>query len=169
MFIAILSHTPAWVWLVLAALVGLGLAQTRPREASVARVTALPVAMVSLSAFGVASAFGPSLLTLACWLVGLVVALAAGRRAVAVRGATWSAATGRLQLPGSWLPLVLIVAVFLLKFAAGVGIGLQPSRAADPQFAGAFSLAYGLFSGLFLARGLSLRAVVGRPARAQPA
>lgn len=169
MVIDILLHTPGWVGLVLAALVGLGLSQTRPREASVGRVIALPVAMVSLSIFGVLSTFGPSLLAVASWAAGLVVALVVGPRAVAVEGATWSPARQRLQLPGSWLPLGLILAIFVLKFAAGVAMGLQPARAADPVFAGGFSLAYGVFSGLFLARGLSLRAIAARGQRLQTA
>ncbi len=170
MFFAILLHIPAWVGFVLAALVGLGLSQTRPREASVGRIAALPVAMVSLSAVGVLSTFGPSLLALASWAAGLVVALLAGRRAVAVRGARWSLATQRVQLPGSWLPLALILAIFILKFGIGVSLGLHPALASDPGVAASLSAVSGFCSGLFLARALSLRGVIaaGRGAM-QPA
>ena len=38
----------------------------------------------------------------------------------------------------------------------------QEALAADPAFAGTCSAAYGLFSGLFLARGLGLRALAVR-------
>lgn len=38
-FIAIVQHSPAWVWGLLAALVALGLWQARARELSLTRVT----------------------------------------------------------------------------------------------------------------------------------
>ena len=169
MFIAIVQHTPGWVWGLLAVLIALGLSQTRDREASVGRVTVLPVAMVSLSLFGVIGVFGPTLLALGTWAVGMAVALLFGQRAVALRGARWSARTRRLALPGSWLPLGLILALFVLKYSAGVSLGLHPSLRAEPLFAGGLGFAYGLFSGLFLARALSLRAVLTGRSRPQPA
>jgi len=38
----ILQHTPGWVWGLLALLVVIGLAQTRSREMSPARISTLP-------------------------------------------------------------------------------------------------------------------------------
>ena len=67
-------------------------------------------------------------------------------------------------MPGSWLPLVLIVPLFSLKYFAGASLALHPDLATDAAFAGPMSLAYGSFSGLFLARGLALRNVANRPA-----
>ena len=46
MFIAILQHTPVWVWGLLAVLVTLGLSQTRSRELSLTRVTVLPLVLL---------------------------------------------------------------------------------------------------------------------------
>ncbi len=164
MFIAILHHTPGWVWALLAALVVLGLSQTRDRQASVVRVVAFPLGMVGLSLYGLVGAFGPQPLALAAWVLGAGAALGFARGAVAIRGASWKAATRSVQLPGSWVPLALIVAVFVIKYGVGVNLALQPSLAGDPAFSGGCSLAYGFFSGLFLARALSLRAVLLAPA-----
>ncbi len=165
MFILILMHTPLWVWLLLMALVGLGLAQTRDREVSLARVTVLPLVMVALSLTGVLGAFRHLPIALLAWAVGIAGALVLAPRLVQVRGASWSSTTGRLHLPGSWLPLCLFTGLFTLKYAAGVNLALHPQLASDSLFAGACCLAYGAFSGLFLGRALPLRALALRSRR----
>ena len=168
MLIAILQHTPAWVWALFAGLVGLGLWQTREREMSLERVTVLPLAMIALSLSGVFSAFGHFPVALGGWGAGVGAALAFGRQFVAVRGASWSQQVATLRVPGSWLPLVLIVGLFSVKYVAGVSLALHPGLAVDAVFGGLTSLAYGSFSGLFLARGLALRSLA-RSAIARPA
>ena len=169
MFIAIVQHTPVWVWGLLAALVAAGVAQTRSREVSLLRITLLPLVLLGLSLTGVFGAFGHRPIALAAWLVGVGAALSLARRAVAVRGASWSAESGLLHVPGSWLPLALMIGLFAIKYCAGASLALFPSLASDAAFAGACSLAYGSFSGLFLARALSLRSLAVRPSLMQPA
>ena len=164
MFIAIVRHTPVWVWGLLAVLIALGLSQARDRDMSLARVTILPLVMIGLSLSGVFSAFGHVPVALGGWAAGLGAALACGRQFVVVRGAAWSPRQARLHVPGSWLPLALIVGLFALKYFAGASLALHPELAADAGFAGLISLAYGGFSGLFLARGLGLRKLAQRPA-----
>ena len=159
MFIAIVQHTPVWVWGLLTALIGLGLWQTRDREMSLMRVTVLPLVLIALSASGVLSAFGHFPVAMGGWAAGVGAALAFGRQFIAVRGARWSAQTGLLHVPGSWLPLALIVGLFCVKYFAGVSLAMHPQLAVDTTFAGLCSLAYGSFSGLFLARALSLRSL----------
>jgi hypothetical protein len=168
-FITIVQHTPAWVWGLLAMLVALGLLQTRPLEMSLTRVTVLPLVLTALSLTGVLGAFGHMPVALAAWAAGVTAALGLARKLVSVRGAAWSASRGRLQVPGSWLPLVLIVSLFVVKYGAGVSLSLAPALASDATFAGLCSLAYGTFSGLFLARALSLRSLASRSAAMQTA
>lgn len=155
----IFSHTPAWVWILLAVLVKLGLSQAKPHDVSLARVTILPLVMLALSASGVLSAFGYFPVALGGWAAGVGAALIFARQAIAVRGASWSAETNTLHLPGNWVPLVLMLGIFSTKFFAGVSLAMHPSLATHALFAGLCSLVYGALSGLFLARGLSLRAL----------
>ena len=162
-FITIIQHTSTWVWGLLAAVVALGLWQTRTREMSLTRVTVLPLVLMAVSLAGVLSSFGHMPVALAGWAAGIAAALGLARRFVSVRGAFWSARRGVLHVPGSWLPLGLIVSLFVVKYGAGVSLSLAPALATDTSFAGLCSLAYGTFSGLFLARALSLRSLVARP------
>jgi hypothetical protein len=155
MFIAIISRTPSWVWLLLVVLVVLGWTQTRTRQMTVVRATVLPIVMMGLSLFGVLSTFGANALPLGAWLVALVVSAWAAKALGAWRGVTWSAATSRFEVPGSWLPMLIILSLFVVKFYVGVNVAMQPALKVDPQFSLIVCLIYGVFSGLFLARGLN--------------
>ncbi len=157
MVIDILTHTPLWVWGLLAGVLALGLAQTRSRELGVGRVTVVPLILAALSLLGAASAFGVTLLALGGWAAGFALAYRYAGPAVRARGATWSAQRQRLHVPGSWVPLCLIIGLFLLKYAVGIALAMQHALAADPVFAGACSVAYGAFAGLFSSRALALR------------
>lgn len=163
MILAIVQHTPLWVWALLAGLIALGLLQTRDRDMTLPRILVTPSVLLVLSLAGVVSAFGGRPLALGAWALGLALAGVVGRQAVTPRGARWCAARRRVWVPGSALPLALIVALFALKYLAGVSLAIAPRLAADTAFAVGCSLAYGSFSGLFLARAVSLCALARVP------
>jgi hypothetical protein len=152
MFISIVQHAPTWVWVLLAALIALGVSQSFPRLMTVRRATLVPAALVGLSLYGVISAFGAQPLALAAWAAGLAAATLAAGAAKAWRGVRWAADQQRLQVPGSWLPMGLILALFTTKFGVGATLAMHPGFAADTSFAVEAGLVYGAFSGLFLAR-----------------
>ncbi len=157
MTLEIIFHTPIWVWAVLAKLVALGLWQTRAQRIGRVRVTLLPLVMIGLSLGGVVGTFGWHGVALVGWTAGVGAALEFGRNAVAVPAAWCSQRSGLLHLPGSWLPLGLMLALFGLKYFAGASLALHPALATDAVFAAACSFGFGGFSGLFLARSRSLR------------
>jgi uncharacterized protein DUF6622 len=160
----IVQHTPTWVWGLLAALIVLGLWQARDREISLARITVLPLVMLALSFSGVVSVFAHATIAILAWAIGVAAAVVLGRHLVQARGATWSSTTGLLRVPGSWLPLALIIALFLVKYVAGVALAKNHALTDSPLFGAACGLAYGTFSGLFAARTLGLRRLVAAPA-----
>jgi len=62
------------------------------------------------------------------------------------------------RVPGSWLPLALMMAIFLLKYAVGVTLAMQPHLAHSAGFAITVSAAYGALSAVFLARARNILA-----------
>ena len=156
--IAILEHTPRWVWLLLAVLVATGVAQLRAQRLTLVRLTALPAAFVKLSLLGAVLGFAGTA-AVAGWAVGLATATALALALGAPPAARWHAAERRLDVPGSWLPLALMLGVFATKYVVGVLVALTPALRHDTAFAGAAGAAYGAFSGLFLGRALALRAL----------
>jgi hypothetical protein len=164
MFIEILRHTPLWVWLLLAVLLALGLAQTRAQTLAVPRLVILPLVMLTLGLSTLWPAAQKLPLVAGVWLVLLATAAAAAARWLVPRAARWHASSQRLQLPGSVWPLVLMMFTFLLKYAIGVFQGLQPMAASAPSFLVTVAAVSGLLSGLWLGRALGLLQLTRRAA-----
>ena len=153
----IVRGTPLWVGALLAGLLALGYSGTRTRRVAAIRLALMPLAMLGLALWGVQSAFGASghLPALgALWVLCFAAVLALGSRAAAPEGTSFDPASRQFRLPGSWVPLVLIVGVFLIKYGVGVQLALEPSLARNLGFATAVTALYGLLSGLFAVRTL---------------
>jgi len=164
----IVAQAPTWVWFVLTALLAFGLSQSRDRLVSLRLATVLPIVMLVLSLRAVVSTFPPSADTLVAWLAGVAVVTAVSHLAGWPKGIAWSETHQRLVVPGSWVPMVLFMAIFALKFAVGAAIATHAPVTGDPAFAPAVALAYGAFSGVFLRRGIAMwRAAPSRIGRLQ--
>ena len=163
----VLKGTPTWVWGLLAALLALGLSQVRARKVSQVRMTVMPVAMVGFSLWGMASAFGSSPLfvyVLLAWACGaaLMLGLVASRDPAA--GTRYLADSRSFAVPGSWVPLAIILGIFLTKYVVGVELVMQPGLAMDDRYPLIGGALYGLFSGTFAGRSVRLwRLALSRP------
>lgn len=161
----IVKSTPAWVWGLLAGLIALGLSQVRERSASLARTAIMPVAMTGFSLWGLFSAFGssPQLAAVAgLWLAAAAIVFALVARIP--QRASYDAATRSFTLPGSVVPLLLILAIFTARYAINVELALDPRLAADAQFTLACAALYGALSGIFTGRAAGLWRLAGQPA-----
>lgn len=156
MLIEILRRTPGWVWLMLAALLTLGLAQLRTRTVSRARLFVVPIVLLALGLSATATAFHPAAPALAAWALALAAGAMLGRRLPPPAGARWDAGGRRLRLPGSAAPLLLILAVFTLRYGAGVALALHPAWREAPAVALPLAAVYGAIAGLLLGRTLAL-------------
>ena len=64
--------------------------------------------------------------------------------------------TQRVRLPGSAMPLLLIVTIFLVKYAVGVELALQPALREHAGFALGVAAASGALSGVLAKRSAGL-------------
>jgi hypothetical protein len=103
--------------------------RTRARKASLTRVVTLPVAMGGLSLYGTVSAFGSAPTVLLPWALAMGTVLAISLRQSAPAAARFNATRREFDLPGSWVPMVLILGIFLTKYAVGVATAMQPAPA----------------------------------------
>ena len=156
MFTAIVQHTPFWVWIVFVTLIVLGVRQSFERRLRPGRVTALPVVFVALSLAGVVTAFGADASALLAWAVGVLAAAGLAQQRGAPDAACWLAAERLFEVPGSWLPLALMLGIFAMRFAVAVLLALHPALRGDAGFAALAGAGYGGFSGLFLGRAMAL-------------
>jgi len=152
----ILKRTPSWVFVLFFVLLAVGYCQSKDRVISRRNVTMLPVAMLGLSFYGVLSAFGITPFALTAWLAGVGIAVWLGLKTLNLRGVSFTTETRSFPVPGSWLPLCLMMAIFVTKYAVGVILARKLPIAGEQAFIGSISLMYGLFSGLFLARAAAI-------------
>ncbi len=162
MLITILQYTPTWVFVVLFGLIALGFTQSFPRSLTLRRSAVLPLVLVGLSLMGVISTFGGQPLALLLWVSGLTASVATLHGRLDTSDVRFSTAARRFQVPGSWVPLILMMALFTVKFGAGVTLASRPELRQSTTFALAASGSYGLFSGIFLARAMALWALARR-------
>jgi uncharacterized membrane protein len=157
MLIEIVRHTPVWVWALLAALLVLGrLTQLRTRTVSRARLFVLPAVLGALGLTSTATAFQPAAPAMAAWGVALLLGALLGQHLPTPTGARWDATGRRLRLPGSVLPLLVILAVFTLRYTASVALALHPAWREMREVALPLAAVYGAIAGLLLGRMLAL-------------
>ncbi len=157
MIIKILGHTPIYVWVILVMLVVLGFTQTRDREVSRKRVAVMPIAFIVLALSGVMRRAESLPMNLAAWLLGFAAMWFFARNFVTVRGAFLSSNGKRVYVPGSWLPITLIVGLFLINYTVAVLAALHPGLTADAPFSMSCNMVFGIFAGLFWSRSWSLQ------------
>ena len=110
--------------------------------------------MQILSLTGIVLYVGLSLPALAAWLLGAGAIAALCSKAMGAQAATYDADSGKLIVAGSWVPMLVIVGIFLVRYTLGVATAMQFPAMRDPNVQLAISLLLGAFSGFFLARGL---------------
>lgn len=152
----IFTHTPTWVWVLLIALIYLGLIQTKRRTVSLTRSAILPIAMIGLSIFGTVSVFGSTATILCAWLGAAALMFVILMRFTNLSAVQYDIEKRQFTLPGSWVPMILILGIFITKYIVGMMTGMNPAYAKNLHFAITISLLYGAFSGIFLARAVSL-------------
>ena len=154
----ILTHTPPWVFGLFVGLLAFGFMQTRNRNVNKFLAYLLPVGMVALSLAGVQSSFGLKLVPVALWAVGLALVTFIGYTFFRDTRVVFDPNRNAFYIPGSWLPLIVIMAIFFTKYVFAVMHALKIDAASSPTFAMALSLAYGCFSGYFSSRAANLAA-----------
>ena len=164
----VISRTPLWVWVLLAALVALGLMQARDHVLTRTRVLIQPIALGAMSFWSASSAFGWHALVQPTWLVGFALGFVLNQ-SLRLPRRVQAMPDGRFAVGASWVPLGLILAIFMMRYVGAVSLAVVPQLAALPLFAAAVSLLYGLPSGLLAARARRLLQTGQRPAALQPA
>lgn len=151
MLIQIVSHTPIYVWAILAFLIYRGVLAASTREMAFKRLFIIPAVMLALSLQDIAAKFGINGLPLAAWAAGaLCTGLPAWRLGAPGIAAGSTADTVRVR--GSWAPLALMMAIFITKYVTAVSMAIQPALAGHPVFMVAVCALFGCFNGYFMGR-----------------
>lgn len=153
MLVAILTHTPFFVWAILALLVYRGVAAMRERALTLRQFLVLPVAMTALSVAGLVTSAG-GFAGVAAWAAGCGAALALTY--VSAATASRPAAPGFIRVPGSVMPLVAVLCIFLIKYVSAVALHMHFDVDQHALLAPLLRGALGGCSGYFIGRALKI-------------
>lgn len=144
----ILSNTPAWVFGILGILVLLGVQALRPRTLSLGRLVLVPVGFIIWGLSNLFSGSPPPAALLETRGLAVVIALAlAWMIPPPFRAATIDRQRKLVHVPGTPIPLIRNVVLFLTKYVLAVTVAMMP---ADPTPKFIDAAISGLISGYFL-------------------
>ena len=76
------------------------------------------------------------------------------------RRVAYDASTAQFTVPGSWMPLALMMGIFFFRYAVAVIHATNPDVFGTTTAVVVVAGTYGLFSGMFMARALRVLAVM---------
>jgi hypothetical protein len=147
----IISHTPVYVWALLAFLLYRGYLASRDREISLLKLSLIPGVMLVLALSGMNARGALGAGVWGVWAVGMLAGAALAWR-IASGNIAVNRAAGTVLQRGSWLPLALMVAIFLTKYTVAVLSVMHPELPHSLPFALGVTTLYGLFNGVFIGR-----------------
>ena len=149
----ILVRTPPYAWVILAALVVLGVSQIKFCKLPRSRVLVLPLAMCGFALYTIISGFSPAGPAVGFWLAGAGIAFGLNEALPrSPSGVQFDPATKQFLVPGSMAPLALMLAIFSVNYGVGVMRTLSPADLAENNIRMLVCGALGLLSGLLIAR-----------------
>lgn len=149
------ASIPVWVPVLFVALIALGIRQSRPREVRPGVLIGIAAAMFAFSLSGVIATFGAAPVPLLLWATGYALVVAVGRGWLSTRG--MARRGGAVRVPGSWVPMALLMGIFAAKFVLGWAAGVHAPVLASLWFVAAMSALLGMLSGGFGARAVAVR------------
>lgn len=148
------ASIPAWVPVVFLVLLLLGYRQSLTRTVRPSALVAIALAMFGFSLYGVIAAFGLVALALVLWAGGYGAAAFIGAGLVST--SRMAVVGSSVRLPGSWVPLALLLSIFAAKFTLGFAAGVHSPVLHSTWFVAAMSCVLGTLGGGFSARALAV-------------
>jgi hypothetical protein len=150
MILDILTHTPVYVWAMLAFFIYRGLAARRDRDVPVWTLLILPAVLLALAIQGILNHYGSAPAPLGSWLIAALCGAFAGALSLSPH----AVAVGQkgILMRGSWLPLVLVLAVFATKYCTEVLFVVEHDTMTSPAAVLGVCALYGLLTGFFMGR-----------------
>lgn len=149
----VIKNTPVWVWAILATLVALGVRQLRERTVKRYTVLIAPAVFMVIGIIG----GGRGGLGFAVWAIAFLVVAAFTHFVLRpTSGARYEADGDRIVTPGSVIPMLLMLSIFVLNYAINVALAIHPEHRAELAWQIGPALIMGVLSGAFAGRAATL-------------
>lgn len=145
----VIAGTPPYVWLLLAYLVWRGIKSSKESELDLIKMLIIPVIFIVWGLEELVSKFVYADMGLLVYLVFAVVGAFAGKALYGTFRSIY-AKDGQFYRSGSYLPLVIVLINFSVKYVLGASIAIQPDLHSSLAFTVLSCIASGCSVGLFI-------------------
>ena len=151
-YIEMLAGTPTWVWVLLVFLVIRGIKASRTGVVKLWRLAIIPGIFTAMGLYSLFVTVAFSYFSFFTWLFTTAIGILLGyaiTRQVKVRS---DPDKGLIEIPGSWLTLVLILCIFVSKYALAYQMEIDPEIVGNEGYIFVDAAVSGLLAGLFVGR-----------------
>jgi hypothetical protein len=148
----ILLGTPTWVWVLLAVLVSRGMMAMKGGTAPLSKLGIVPAVFAGWGFLHLMSDPATGWDTALMWMAGGALGLGLGAAIAKRSGLTVDRIRRTVTLPGSMVPLVLILLTFAMKFWIGFELATATHIGVDSTFVVLNGLVSGVVAGIFAGR-----------------
>jgi len=150
--IELLEETPFWVYVVFVILLLLGLRATRSKTVPFKQVFFLPALFVFWAIYTIEFLFKGHYCFLPLWLVALYLGSVLGYLQVRHWEIHVNRERGTITLPGSWIPLLLSLCIFSLRYFFSFAYSSHPDAMQNPLLYLTDLGSSGIITGILLGR-----------------
>lgn len=146
------THTPIWVWAILAFLLWRGIDALKPSKTSLTRLAVVPAIFTVWGLYSLHNRYGASLDAWALWLVGIAIGAGVGWLLVRRQAISVDPDNGHLHRSADYSLLPLLLLTFIVKYAFEAALATHPAFADDTAFRIAHLVVSGGFTGVFIGK-----------------
>lgn len=146
-----IAHTPIFVWPLIAVVLFLGARNLWPRERPLSQMFILPAVLLVFAIYNLAASRADLTLPIAAFAVSFAIGIGVGWNLVPKNVVTVPE-RGAVRVPGSAAPLLVVIAIVILRYAIGYTYGRWPELRSDAALALEFSATGALLAGIVWGR-----------------
>lgn len=145
-------QTPWWVYVLFIYLVQRGISASKSQVISIKKLIILPVVFIALSIHTLVTAFHVNAAAILVWFASIITGSVIGWLLICRHQFKVDKKKLLILLPGSWMTLILILAIFVSKYYFGYQLGSDPALANQTNFEFSMLAISGVCTGLFVGR-----------------
>ncbi len=147
-----LKSTPIWVYLLFFYCIFIGVISRKDGVVSIYKMLIMPIVFTYMSVETLYLKFGIHYLSVGTFVVALMLGLFMGLLQAKLQGVSVDKEKKLVAIPGSNLPLILILIIFSSKYYFGYELDANPNIANNTTFEIALLVVSGMTAGLFAGR-----------------
>lgn len=148
----LISHTPIWIWVLLAFLITRGVAAMKPGKTSLSALAVVPVLFTAWGLWSIIHRYDGSWDVWGEWLLGIVVGMGAGWMLLRHVKLSVNLPTGTLWRSADYSLLPLLLVTFAVKYGFESALAVSPALGNADGFRVAYLVLSGGFTGIFIGR-----------------